>query len=438
MSPLPDRPLAARRRRHGNRASEGNPYNKEPHRRRVAGADPTRERGVFTLYVITFLFTLMMGTGLPLVPQFLKEDLGATILFIGIVGGVYGIMQVVLRLPMGDLSDQVGRRRGLTAAFVFAFAGGILFVWSPVKEVLIPAQALFGFASGIYWVSANSYIGDTVHPDRIPRVMSNYSAALGIGLLVGPPMGGLLADAYGFRAGLVVFPVASALSLILLFTSFPADGPLGKIRIRGRRVYQRTWTLIRIPDLAFSAAGIATVAIIFAMYSNFYPLWVKGLGFSSFIVGILFATREILATGIRFAAPRALVHMGPRRVLTLGILLGAGSVVVMPWLTSLPLLVVFALLGGIGTGVIIPANLVLINRSAPAGERGLANGIYGTALGVGSAVAPLGFGWVADKAGLAPAFVGAGILGMVAAVALWFLRHAATAGPRDGAEPAAP
>jgi MFS family permease len=406
-----------------------------------------------------------MGMALPLVPQFLEVDLGATPFVVGVVTGTYGVLQIVGRLPLGNLSDHLGRRRSLGAAFAFTFLGGFFFVFAPTPYWVIPGQALFGLASGTFWVSANSYAAEAAPEGEVDAVMARYAIAIDVGFLVGAPLGGV-ADVLGFRTALTAFVWAGLLGLIL---ARYLEASQEKAELKPpRQVYAEAWGLMGVPDLTVSAVGTFAYALLFGVSSAFLPLllrnvdWIEALAGTALFIGVLFALRSVASIVSRIPLPRFMERFGPRPVLYAGSTLGAVSLALFPsfaaatpplaalgvtlGLSGLPYfsfavdalpLILLALLFGVGIGLVIPANLSLVNHAAPDEARGLANGIYGTALGLGITVSPLIFGWVAEQTSIAFAFRAAAATTVLIVAGLPTL-HRFLSRRREGGAEAAP
>lgn len=372
------------------------------------------DKALLKLYLATFCFVLLMAVGFPLVPQHLDLTFQASVFFIGLVAGVYGFAQVFLRLPMGDLADRKGRKTSLMATFLISGLAGGFYVFGPSKWYILVGQALFGLASGIFWVAANSYLFDRVDPEDIPRATSDYALALGAGFLVGPPLGGWLADTWGFETGLSVYLWSSAAGLVLVAT-LPEVMPEDRVAPPGG-VYERAWEIFQHPDIRVSAYGTLLFGLLVGVLGGFFPVYVRGLQFTAFIVGVLIAVRQVFSLVIRIGLPERIERYGPRRVLLTGTLVGGISLGLLPFVEALaPLaavlpgssqthilagLLLLAVVAGLGMGVMVPANLTLVSRGSPEDQRGLANGIYGTALGLGSGVASWILGTVGEALGI--------------------------------------
>ncbi|MGQ0535778.1 MAG: MFS transporter [Methanobacteriota archaeon] len=382
------------------------------------------------LYAATFLFSLLLGVGMPLVPQHLQLTFGAPIFLIGLVAGVHGIMQIVLRLPMGDLADRKGRKPSLAATFVLSFAAGLCYVFGPSPAWVLAGQALFGFASGIFWVAANAYLFDRVTASEIPRATSDYSLALGAAFLVGPPFGGYLVDRFGFAAGFSVFLGGSLLGLVFILSLPEEPGRAGASRPPGG-VMRRAARIMTHPDIVISAGGVFFYSVLFGSLVAFYPVYLRGLAMSGFLIGVLIATRQAASMIVRFGLPGAIRRFGPRTVLLVGLIYAAVATALTPLAVTPAALAVLSFGVGIGTGVMVPANLTLVSRGSPKEERGLANGIYGTSLGLGSAVAPWILGALGERYGVEATFLGAGLAGLMGAIVVAYFAWDRPSRPAD-------
>lgn len=391
------------------------------------------DKALLRLYVATFFFVMLMATGFPLVPQHLDETFEASVLFIGLVAGLYGFMQIFLRLPMGDMADRGGRKRSLVVTFLLSTVAGLFYVFGPSKWWIIPAQAIFGLASGIFWVAANAYLFDRVADEDVPTATSNYALAIGAAFLIGPPLGGYLADVISYGAGLSVFLWGSAIGLVLV-AQLPETRDPGESLWPGPDVYARAWRIFEDPDIRISAFGTVLFGLFLGVLSSFYPVYIRFLAFTAFVVGVLIALRQLVAMILRVWIPGWVEQFGPRNVLMSGALAGATSIGLTPFapaivdayvVSGLPfprwfgltpqgavlgLLVLLALVAGFAVGVMVPANLTLVSRGAPPDERGLANGIYGTALGLGTASTQWMLGGLGEVLGIEWTFWGAMIM----------------------------
>ena len=368
----------------------------------VVDRDPALTR----LYVATFLYSFAQALGVPLLPEHLHLSFGATALFIGVVMGLYGAMQIVLRLPMGDMADRRGRKPSLLIAFVATVLSGACFAFGPNMWWSVPGVVFFGFGGGVFWVAANSYLFDRSEAQRgtdagahassaadVAKSTSDYTIAMSLAFLVGPPIGHVVAESVGFGYAFLLTVCTSVAGLLLTLTlpetpPAPRPPPVGS-------PYRRAWRLLAHPALVMSAMGTFTYSMLFATQQSFFQLHALYVGVSVTVVGLLLGGRQATALAVRWGLPRFLRRVGAPRVMIGGIAALALVTIIIPFARTLPALAALVALAGCATGVLIPANLMLVHEGAPPGERGLANGIYGTVLGLGNAIAPPLFGALA-------------------------------------------
>ncbi|MGE0392323.1 MAG: MFS transporter [Vicinamibacterales bacterium] len=128
--------------------------------------------------LIVLPFVGVYATGLP----------GGTPMLAGVALGVYGLMQGVLQVPFGALSDRVGRKPVVLAGTALLMAGLVLAAWAPSIWWLIAGRALQG--TGAINGAALAWIADRMAGTALARGMAAVSAATGlaaVGSLVAGP-----------------------------------------------------------------------------------------------------------------------------------------------------------------------------------------------------------------------------------------------------------
>lgn len=383
-----------------------------------------RDPALTRLYVATFLYSFGQALGVPLLPEHLRLSFGATALFIGVTMGIYGLMQIVLRLPMGDMADRRGRKPSLVLAFVSSVLSGLFFAFGPSAWWAVPGVILFGFGGGVFWVAANSYLFD--RSDDVAKSTSDYTIAMSLAFLLGPPLGHLVAEHYGFGLAFMLTVGTSAAGLLLTLT-LPETPPAPRAAPTTSS-YRRAWKLLAHPALVLSAMGTFTYSTLFATQQSFFQLHAIYVGVTITVVGLLLGGRQATSLVVRWGLPRVLKRVGPAKVMIGGIAALVVVALLVPFARTLPTLAALMALAGCASGVLIPANLMLVHEGAPPGERGLANGIYGTMLGLGNALAPPLYGALAVGDVYDRTFFAAGFVGLALVVAIVVYRSRASGG----------
>ncbi len=129
---------------------------------------------------------------------------------------LYNLVYAALSVPVGALSDRLGRRPFLVAAYLlYALAYGLL-AWSGAPALVIAAMAVYGVHSALVEVSQRSLLADLVVAERRGTAYGIYHTVVGLALLPASVGAGMLWDRFGAR---VTFGADAALALLagLLF-----------------------------------------------------------------------------------------------------------------------------------------------------------------------------------------------------------------------------
>ncbi|MFE0174319.1 MFS transporter [Streptomyces sp. NPDC059002] len=145
-----------------------------------------------------------------------------------LLGGVVG----------GDWADRAGARRPLAAGVALAVATLLISAASTSVWQLAAGRFLDGLAAGMIAVAVNTAVAQT-YPDRLrPRALSLMSTCWIIPSLAGPPLAGLVADVWSWRAvfyGLAAVTVLPAVGVVVLLRGGAAAGAYAQAGRRGER-----------------------------------------------------------------------------------------------------------------------------------------------------------------------------------------------------------
>jgi len=165
------------------------------------------------LFLIVFIDLVGFGLVIPLLP-FYAERFAASPLQMTTLFATYSLMSMVTAPWWGRLSDRVGRRPVLLVSMA---AAALAYAWLAFASrlwMLFAARAFAGACAGNI-AAAQAYIADVTPPERRAKGMGMIGAAFGLGFIIGPVLGGVLAGDELATADLVTPGlIAAALSLI--------------------------------------------------------------------------------------------------------------------------------------------------------------------------------------------------------------------------------
>ncbi len=146
----------------------------------------------FSKYEISFLVSLSIAMALrqfvlvlimPFLALYGNSLTNSTPALVGMSLGIYGLMQGFAQIPMGRLSDRIGRKNGIAIGSVVMIIGLVMAVFARDIYMLIAARAMQGL--GAIAAICYSWIGDNISEDRRNRAMSFAGMFMGISATLG-------------------------------------------------------------------------------------------------------------------------------------------------------------------------------------------------------------------------------------------------------------
>lgn len=392
----------------------------------MGGSDSARLpalRALTSRWAVLSLVTLVYWVGnqglRPFLPIRLQE-LGASDPMIGASVAGYSIVGLLLAIPSGRLLDRLPQHRLLVGAMVGLALSTALMPLSRSVLVLSLFMLLNGAFGMWVWLLLQSMITRTGEGEGRRRQLALFSLTWGVGLAAGPTVGALVYDVTGFgRLCLFVsaFSVLAGLSAMLIPPVPPVpDAEEGEDAVQpGIRA-----ALTR----AFENPVLVTVLIssfinlfVFSMRISFYPVYLQRAGVELTEIGLLLSVIGFASLAVRAVLPAVERRFGSLRVLiwsTWSAIIGASSI---PLSTHIEVLMVGALLIGVGLGANPPITVNLVAEHSDERDRGLAVGLRMVANRSAQVAQPVLFGASAVALPLALAFPLSGIV--LAGMTLW-------------------
>ena len=390
-----------------------------------------------TLFLIVFIDLVGFGLVIPLLP-FYAVRFSASPQEVTALVAVYSLLQFLTAPLWGRLSDQVGRRPVLLLSLI---ASALAYLWLGRATALWMLFAARGFAGACAGniATAQAYIADVTKPEERARGMGLIGAAFGLGFMIGPAIGGLLAGTDPITADLETPAwVAAGLSLLaflgvalLLPESLPADRRDGRAS-RGR--VGALLSALRRPILSRLILIFFLAILAVAGMQSVFAIWaMPQLGWGPRQVGYVFAYVGLISAALQGGLIGRLTrHFGEERLLVCGLaLLGAG-LLFLPFARDVPVLVVVLTGLALGGGLMQPTLSSLISQQAGGEERGEVMGVSQSTASLSRVLGPFAAGLCFAAFGRnSPYFAGAALTGIALLLALKLARGI---GPRPSAQ----
>lgn len=391
--------------------------------------DTNRSKKIFVIFLVVFIDLLGFGIMIPLLPTFSQNVLHMHETTIGLVAGIFSLMQFIFNPFWGRLSDIYGRKPIIIMSlignvFSYILLGLVLSGVFPSIEVLFISRALAGFFSANIG-AAMAYISDITPPEDRSKGMGIIGAAFGLGFVFGPFMGGVLAKHYSF--GVPVF-FSSGLSFVALVLAFFVLKESLPAEFRKRKS-EKTFNIKESVNKLFAAIKHPNVGFLIILYfiitfsiANIYATFQlyaesrDGFSFDVEQVSYLFAFLGITGALMQGVLIRPLLKIFDERKLLI-----AGNIIMAVGLGSIPFshhhivyLLISCFLMGVGNGLNLPISLSLISKFSGRDEQGGILGLNQSMSSFARFLGPTWGGFVYQFLGFAAPFITGGIFMVLA------------------------
>jgi MFS family permease len=374
------------------------------------------------LSIVTFVGFLDTHLLIPIIALYAHE-LGAGIGSVGLIVGLYSIVNTPANVWLGRLVDKLGYRLPLIAGLVGDALSMFLYTLCRLPVHLALVRMLHGFTGGIVGPATMSAVTYHSGRERRGRAMAFYGMAMAAATLVGYGLSGVVAARAGYRA---VFWLGGALLAAGAALGFALprgrEQPAAEASVRG---WRQAAALLKRPGL------VGPYAAIFAQYFSFggvvtlLPLYINGLGMEAFQVGMLLAAFAVMFIVLQLPSGRICDRLGRFGLTVAGLGLGIAALVLLPLVKTLPWLFVLMALYGAAYGMLFPAISARVADVTAPGERGLATGVFHGLLTAGVAIGAPVMGWAGGVVGVAEGLMLTAAVMALALVAVLAFRKAA-------------
>jgi len=355
-----------------------------------------------------------------------------TVIFGGVLGSLYAILQFFFAPIWGRLSDKIGRRPVLLTTLGGTCLGYGLWIFAGDFWILVLSRVLSGIASGNLSVATAS-IADVTSRESRSKGMAFVGVAFGLGFVVGPALGGyasqfILADQSSSVLSLNPFSVAAAISFVLalvnlswLAFSFKETLPVEKRKVK-KDAKPVIFQLGRIQNPAVRDACLAYL---------FYMISFSGMEFTlTFLAVERFSYNPIQITKMflliggtlifaqGFFVRRFVGRVGEKRMALAGILIGLIAFLMLSILHGETWFFISLFLMSTGVAFISPTLTSLTSLHSGEQDQGFHLGVFRSSGSMARAIGPLFAGLIFFKYGSSFAyFLGALFL----LIPFWFL-----------------
>lgn len=316
--------------------------------------------------------------------------LGATMSILGSLTGAQTALSSGLQLIVGRISDCVGRKRLLVAAYILTIMGIILSITARSWILLIPTILLWSVSGALWEPIFPAMISESVEKDETGTAFSLTSLTWFLPGFYAPALAGYLAERYGFRHVFIIL-LLTELSAFIIFTMYIKE-TLKRSAILNLRLLINSLREVLTPRFGLSRFYAALIIDRFTWSISqgiFFGMLLKTFNFSLVQLGIISNVFSVSVASSQMPMGKLVDRYGERRFLIMSSV--TGSLVLVGYLFSNDFLSFIFCQGlfGLAVSMWIPAFNAHIAKIVPENERGRVFGDLNGLRGLISFPAPI-------------------------------------------------
>jgi DHA1 family tetracycline resistance protein-like MFS transporter len=372
------------------------------------------------LFIVCVIDVLGFGILIPLIP-YMATRFGASPALITPILGTYSLFQLLGAPLWGALSDRYGRRPILISSMLGACGSYLLLAATTTVPMLFVARALAGFMAGNI-AAAMAYASDISSSANRARSLGMVGAAIGIGFMLGPAIGGALAgeqlQSANFLLPALVSAALSLVAVLLVWLMLPESRTAEQRSRHSLEARPSRFALLRErPVLRWLTLGALLVTFSQSMLDSTFAIWAMArYHVGPRTVGLAILALAIVAVAMQTIGVRGLVpRLGEYRLALAGIACWVCGMFTLALSSSLLLTLPGLVLCGLGAGAFTPSGSALASHQAQAHNRGAILGTYQVGTSLARVTAPFVSGSIFERFGPSAPFLLGGLVTLQAA-----------------------
>jgi multidrug resistance protein len=314
---------------------------------------------------------------------------------IGFLFASFGVTLLTVSLPMGAISDRIGRKLPMVGGLVALAAATLLFAFATSLPWLFAARLVQGAADAVTWVVGFALIADRYGVDERGRVTGIVMSGTSFAFMIGPSIGGWLYEVGGIR---LPFLAVTALSAVAAATFVWLDIP----DARTERESVPLAAVLKLPAVAACTVAVVAASATLSMLEPVLALHLGALGIGPARIGLLFGFAAVLNATLHPLFGRLADRWGARRMMLIGLTLSSFALTGVGQTWSFASTIAFQMpLAATMAMMITPSLAYMAEATSVAGMSsfGVAYGVYNMAWGAGLLSGPAIGGFVYERIG---------------------------------------
>lgn len=369
-----------------------------------------QRKKLFILMINMFIAIASFGIVIPILPAYLKSiDQGG--IAAGLMISIFAGAQLVMSPIAGKWADKYGRRIMIIAGLSGLALSMFVFYFSDSIGILYVSRAIGGVGAALLVPAIFAYVADITTMEQRAKGNSLISAAMSLGIVVGPGIGGFLAE-FGLKMPLLISAfvgiVAVVFSTLVLKESKPTDTeePEGKSEPMIKEIAQSFKKPYFIPLVITLVMSFGLLA-----YESVLGLFVDDqFGASPQDIAWMITATGIVSVIIQlFVVDKVVRRFGEANVLRIFLGVAAFGFLLSILISSYAFFFVITMIIFLSTSILRPVLTTLISKLA-GNEQGFAMGMNNAYMSIGNVLGPLLAGILYDVNIIYPFILGLVVL----------------------------
>ena len=341
-----------------------------------------------TLLLNLFIAFLGIGLVIPVTPTIMNElDISGTV--VGYMVSAFALAQLIVSPIAGRWVDNIGRKPMIIIGLLIFSISEFLFGIGETVEVLFLSRILGGVSAAFIMPAVTAFIADITTSSTRPKALGYMSAAISTGFIIGPGIGGFLADIstrlpFFFAAGFGLF--ATILSLITLKEPERIHEVEEKHQAIPKSGFKKIFSpmyFIAFMVILISSFGLAAFESLFALFVD------HKFGFTAMDIAIIISLGAIVGVIFQVGLFNRLTQwLGEIRLIRYSLLVSTILVFIMTFVNSYWSILLVTMVVFVGFDLMRPAVTTYLSRIA-GNEQGFAGGMNSMFTSIGNIFGPI-------------------------------------------------
>ena len=359
----------------------------------MSSLEEKNRRIFWAIFLATFF--AMFGETIPqsFQPLFIK-NLGVSAAVITLIYNIRNVIQTLLRLVAGTLSDSLGRRNMML--FGLALFALVPFIYSVATNPWLPIIAMMasGLALSIFFPPSEAYASSLFPPEKAGEAMGQFHMSWAVSSVIGPSIGGYIASHFlDYKTIFVLSGLITCIGFFIVWRYTEDDRDLSCPIPPGILIRQ---TFSEFPaTMKRLLSNKKVLASSFAVFVHsfchwglvtFIPLLGADFGMSEFWIGIsLTANALSIAVSLPIIGPLS-DRVGRFIPISVGLFVSVFAFALVPLAPYYWMLPILNAILGICAVLVFPVSQAATMEALPPADRGSATGVWGMIMSLGGSI----------------------------------------------------